>query len=53
MTKQDSHDTDLSMQSADMLIWRVMRARRRSENKHKREIVIARPRERNHAHDAH
>lgn len=53
MTKQDSHYTDLSMQSADMLIWRVMRAKRRFQNEHKREIVISRPRERNHAHDAH
>lgn len=53
MTKQDSHQNDLSLQTSDFLTWRVNRARRRFQNQHKREIVQSRPRQRSDAHEVH
>ncbi|MBU0859459.1 MAG: hypothetical protein KJ667_05945 [Alphaproteobacteria bacterium] len=53
MTKQDSHHNDLSLASSDFLAWRVMRGKQRYQDKHKKQIVISRPRQRSEAHEVH
>lgn len=53
MNKQDSQYNDLSLQSCDFLAWRVIRGKQRHQDKQKKQIVLARPRERSTAHDAH
>lgn len=53
MTKQDSHYNDLSPMASDFLTWRVMRGKRRYEDKQKKQIVLSRPRQRSEAHEVH
>lgn len=53
MSKNDSHDNDLSLQSCDFLAWRVIRDRQRYEAKQKKKIYLARPRQRSENHEIH
>jgi hypothetical protein len=53
MTKQDLHQNDLSLQSCDFLAWRVIRDRRRYEDKQKKKVYLSRPRQRSEAHEIH
>lgn len=50
MTKQDSHQTELSLQHADYVAWRVARGKRRQKEAHKKSIFNARPRQRDGHH---